>query len=627
MAERHYFRASRCPRCMQDQRYVIGFRIQSATGSTAIGTMQLENSCRGIVWNGELDDRHAQLLCCPRSLGVVVGPDDQCASAQIAQVELVFLRAVRGIQRRACGGARHRQESGRQFWSVRQDDGDAVVAADAQGAEPLDDASDVRPQKFVGERRPARRSQGDVFTAAGSQEIGECAQKSIDDRCEGLGVCSPRVTSRRSAHMERDLPRRDIDPPVDQPTSILRVAWIMSRFPRLTETFVLYEILAAEALGLSVDVYPLLRERARVVHPEAEELLGRVRYTPFMSRRIIASQMYWLVRAPRRYLGALWAVVRGTWGSANFFLGGLATFPKVAHMARGMRANSVEHVHCHFANHPALAGFVIQRLTGITYSFTTHGSDVYVDRHMLRRKVAEAAFVVAVSDYVRRLILDECEGAFHDKVRVVHCGVDMDVFVPDDDRVVSADLSILCVATLSPWKGQEQLIEACRLLTERGVQIRCLLVGGAGDREALQRRIVDAGVADRVQITHWKTRPEVARLIRGADVVVAPSVQMPDGKQEGIPVTLMEAMASGTPVVASRLGGIPELIEHEQTGLLVAPADPAGLAEALERLHASPELRRRLAEAGRARVLRDFELRSNAAEVVGQIKAVARRGS
>lgn len=427
--------------------------------------------------------------------------------------------------------------------------------------------------------------------------------------------------------MERDLPLHDLDPAEARPTSKLRVAWIMSRFPRLTETFVLYEILAAETLGLSVDVYPLLRERARVIHPEAQDLLGRVRYTPFLSWRIIASQLYWLARAPRRYLGAVWAVVRGTWGSANFLFGGLSAFPKVAHMARAMQADGVEHVHCHFANHPALAGFVIQRLTGITYSFTAHGSDIYVDRHMLKRKVAEAAFVIAVSEHGRRVILDECGAAFHDKVRVVHCGVDAEVFVPDVDRAQSAELSILCVATLSPWKGQVQLIEACRLLTERGVRFRCLLVGGAGDRDALQRRIVDAGVADRVQIAHWKTRPEVARLIREADVVVAPSVPTSGGKQEGIPVSLMEAMASGTPVVASRLGGIPELVEHEQTGLLVTPGDPAGLAEALERLHASPELRRRLAEAGRARVLRDFELRSNAAEVVGQIRAVAQTGS
>jgi colanic acid/amylovoran biosynthesis glycosyltransferase len=457
-------------------------------------------------------------------------------------------------------------------------------------------------------------------------ERGECS-KSIDDRGERFGLRSTRVTSRRPIHMERELPLRDLDPAAAQSTSKLRVAWIMSRFPRLTETFVLYEILAAEALGLSVDVYPLLRERAKVVHPEAQEMLGRVQYKPFLSWGIIASQLYWLARAPRSYLGALWALVRGAWGSANFLIGGLATFPKVAHMARGMRANGVEHVHCHFANHPALAGFVIQRLTGITYSFTVHGSDIYVDRHMLSRKVAEAAFVIAVSEYARSLILEECGEAFQAKIRVVHCGVDVEVFVPNADRVMSADLSIVCVATLSPWKGQEQLIEACRLLTERGVEIRCLLVGGGGDRDALQRRIVDAGVADRVQIAHWKTRPEVARLIREADVVVAPSVPMRSGKQEGIPVTLMEAMASGIPVVASRLGGIPELISDEQTGLLVAPGDPAGLADALGRLQASPELRRRLAEAGRERVLRDFELRSNAAEVVRQIKAVAQKGS
>ncbi len=402
------------------------------------------------------------------------------------------------------------------------------------------------------------------------------------------------------------------------------MAWVMSRFPRLTETFVLYEILTAQSLGLTVDVYPLLRESARLTHPDVQTLMGRVRYTPFVSWSVIRSQLHWLRRAPGTYIGALWSIAKGTWGSVNFFFGALSTFPKVAHVARMMKEDGVAHVHCHFANHPALAGLVIHRLAKLPFSFTGHGSDIYVDRHMLKQKVAEAEFVIAISEYGRRCILEESGFEAEGKVYLVHTGVDTEVFRPPAEQQADpSELSILCVATLAPWKGQQQLIEACRLLAERGVPFRCALVGGAGNRDTLIKLISEAGLGVRVTLTGWKTRPEVAALMREAHVVVAPSVPT-GGKREGIPATLMEALASGAAVVASRVGGIPELIEDEVSGLVVPPGDPVLLAEALERLHVQPDLRRRLAENGRQRVERDYELSANTAKVVRYIRAAVR---
>jgi len=211
-----------------------------------------------------------------------------------------------------------------------------------------------------------------------------------------------------------------------------RVAYVMSRFPKLSETFVLYEILAVESRGVRVDVYPLLREEAAVMHKEAAEVVARARYEPFLSWPIVRSQAHFLRRRPRAYLGALWTVVTGTFGSLNFLVGALGIFPKTAHMARRMEADRVDHVHCHFASHPAVAGLIVHRLTGIPYSFTAHGSDLHVDRHMLCRKVAEASFVAAISEYNRGLILDECGDHFSDKVTVIHSGVDTSLFESSD---------------------------------------------------------------------------------------------------------------------------------------------------------------------------------------------------
>jgi colanic acid/amylovoran biosynthesis glycosyltransferase len=394
------------------------------------------------------------------------------------------------------------------------------------------------------------------------------------------------------------------------------VAYVMSRFPKITETFILGEILALERRGMRVEVYPLLRERARLVHPEAAAVADRAHYLPFASVAVLASQLHWLRRRPRAYLRALWDVAAGTRGSLNFFAGGLAIFPKVAHAARLMQGAGVVHVHCHFANHPAVAGLVVGRLTGLPYSFTAHGSDLHVDRTMLAEKVAEAAFVTTVSETNRRLIVAECGESFAGKVHVVRAGIDTGLFAPrrNGDRPAGT-LHVLCIGTLHEVKGQAQLVDACRLLVEHGVDVACRLVGDGPDRAMLERRIDEAGLDGRVVVLGARKRLEVAAELARADVLAAPSVPTRRGKREGIPVALMEAMSSGVAVVASDLSGIPELVEDGVTGLLVAPGDAVGLATALRTLHEDPELRRRLGRAGRERVLAEFDVEASAGEL------------
>jgi colanic acid/amylovoran biosynthesis glycosyltransferase len=404
----------------------------------------------------------------------------------------------------------------------------------------------------------------------------------------------------------------------------VKVAYVMSRFPKLTETFVLGEILAVEEQGLDVELFPLLRERAGVVHPEAQAFARRAHYQPFLSLAIARTQLHFLLREPRAYLGTLAALLRGTWGSRNYFLGALGIFPKVAHAARLMRAEGVDHVHCHFSNHPAAAGFVVHRLTGLPYSFTAHGFDLHVDRHMLCEKVAEAAFVVPISEYNRRLMVEECGSRAEEKAVVIHCGVDTDFFQPREKPPSEPPFSVVCVGTLHEVKGQGILVEACRLLVGEGIDLTCTLVGDGPDRAALTRAIAEAGLEARVELAGLLPRADVAARLRSAHTVVAPSVPTAEGKREGIPVVLMEAMASGVPVVASGLSGIPELVEDGVSGLLVPPGDPRALAQALRRLHGDPELRERLAGAGREKVVREFDVRANAAKLVRQILLHAR---
>lgn len=399
----------------------------------------------------------------------------------------------------------------------------------------------------------------------------------------------------------------------------LKIGYVTSRFPKLTETFVLFEILGLERSGAEVAFYPLMRERAAVVHPEAHAVVDRAHFLPFLSWPIFLSQLHFLRRRPRAYLGALGALVKGTFGSLNFFVGGIGIFPKVAHAARTMEAEGVEHVHCHFSNHPAAAGFVIHRLTGIPYSFTAQGSDLHVDRHMLREKVAEAAFVVTISAYNRDLILRECGPQWLEKVVVIHSGIETGFFEPSNNGRPRGRFNILCVGTLHEVKGQAYLIDACRSLSESGVDFTCRFVGEGKDRSMLERRIAAAGLEGRIRLLGQRARGEVLELLRSADVLVTPSVPTKQGKREGIPVVLMEALATGIPVVASDISGIPELVEDGRTGLLVPPRDSAALGHALLRLHGDEALRRQLGRAGRQKVEREFDAYANAGRLASEI--------
>jgi glycosyltransferase involved in cell wall biosynthesis len=415
----------------------------------------------------------------------------------------------------------------------------------------------------------------------------------------------------------------------------LTVAYVMSRFPKLTETFILAELVAMDRAGVRIELHPLLRQRGEPVQPAAEPWVARAHYLPFLSPAIVRSQWHFLRdRARRRrYLRAFFDMLRGTWRSPNFLLGGLGIFPKVVHAALAMVDEGVDHVHCHFANHPALAGFLIHRLTGIPYSFTAHGSDLHVDRTMLAPKVAEAAFVVTISRDNRRLIEETTGPRGAGKVEVIRCGVDPARFKPADridgvDQAVGGPLRIVAVGTLHEVKGQSHLVEACHLLAERGRSFTCRLIGDGPDRDDLAARIELHGLADRVVLAGRMTSDAVAAELAAADVLVTPSVPTRSGKREGIPVVLMEAMASGLPVVASRLSGIPELVTDGVDGLLVPPADAVALADALERLADDRALARRLGAAGRATVLRDYDVDRNARLLADRIRAgvAARRG-
>jgi colanic acid/amylovoran biosynthesis glycosyltransferase len=403
---------------------------------------------------------------------------------------------------------------------------------------------------------------------------------------------------------------------------MLKVAYIMSRFPKLTETFILYEMLAMQHRGTTVEVFPLLKERQDTSHPEARPFTERAHYQPFISFPILAAHWYFIRRKPIVYFRTLVEILRGTFGSANFFFGALGIFPKTVRFAMEMQKLNVQHVHAHFATHPALACLIIKRLTDIPYSFTVHGSDLHVERRMLRRKIEAASFAVAISAYNKSIMLRECGDGASNKIHVVHCGVDTEFWRPDSSRRrTSGGLQILCVASFEEVKGHTYLVAACKRLAEQGVDFTCHLVGEGPRRRHIEEQIAACQLTARFKLHGALPRPAVRELLAASDVFVLASVPTREGKREGIPVVLMEAMSCGLPVIASDLSGIPELVSNQVTGLLVPPGDDCLLAEALQTLEEQPELRIRMGRAGRERILSDFNLEKNALELLELFKS------
>lgn len=390
-----------------------------------------------------------------------------------------------------------------------------------------------------------------------------------------------------------------------------KVAYIVSAFPALSETFVLYEMIAMEKLGVRIELYPLRRLREKTSHPEAKSWTGRAHYHPFLSLRILAAHWRFIRRNPVRYFKAWYEVLRGTFGSLNFFLGALAIFPKAGFFAQQMVEQGITHVHAHFANHPTVAALIIHRLTGIPFSFSARGTDIQVDRRMLKHKIEAAEFVVSVSLHNKRLMVAECGRGVEPKIEVVHGGVDIER-LKARPKISAGPFRILCVARFEEVKGHAYLIEACERLRRRGICFECRLIGAGPLASAIRKQIRAANLAGEVRLLGERAYPDVLMELSQADVVVLPTAPTSNGKREGIPNVLKEAMACGLPVVASAVGGIPELVTHE-TGILVPARDPEALALALERLSKNVTLRRTLGLAGREQVVRSFNLKVSTA--------------
>jgi len=397
-----------------------------------------------------------------------------------------------------------------------------------------------------------------------------------------------------------------------------RVAYVLKRFPRLSETFVLNEILELERQGVEVEIFSLLKPPEEPRHEMLAGVRAPVTYLP--RGRALET---WRVQTDAEDAAVADLLDEGRLPFPELLQGkapGDAAQICLKAMTLAMLAASrqVDHMHAHFGTDATTTALLASRLSGIPFSYTAHARDIYhtylgreADDAIRRRKIAEAAAVVTVSDYNRAYLSRLAAPGTADHIHRIYNGINLDRFAyKADDRAVDV---FVCVGRLIEKKGFRHLVEACRLLLDSGRKFRCVIVGEGPEREALEAQIRESGLEEHISLIGPRRQEDLLGLMTMGTAMVLPCVVSESGDRDGLPTVLLEALAVGLPAISTTVAGIPEIITDGQTGLLVPPADPPRLAEAMGTLLDQPDLRQRLAEAGRRKAEWDFDLRVSVA--------------
>ncbi len=391
--------------------------------------------------------------------------------------------------------------------------------------------------------------------------------------------------------------------------SARRLGILVKRYPKLSETFILGEILGLERMGFELRIYSLCRPSDRTTHPRCAEVRAPLRYGPeglWQALRVtVPSHLVLLGSRPWAYLRAALGVLRERSRRAQF---GQAVW-----LARRMMQDKVSHLHAHFVSEPGAVAELAHRLSGIPFSLSAHAKDIYLSHETdLARRLGAARFTVTCTGYNLRHLKSIAPP--HALVCRMYHGVELErrrVPEPRSERGTGHPALILAVGRLREKKGFHVLIEACELLRRRGLRFRCEIVGYGPQRDRLEEMVAHRGLRDHVVLRGKLDHERVLALYREASLFALPCIIAPDGDRDGIPNVILEALTMGVPVVSTWISGIPEAVRDRQTGLLVEPGRAGALADAMQRLLRDPELCRRLAQTGREDVRARFSNRIN----------------
>lgn len=389
-----------------------------------------------------------------------------------------------------------------------------------------------------------------------------------------------------------------------------RVLFVMGEWPNPSETFLRREMAALAKLGLNFEILATKRNRgAQLNTQEAEWFSERTLFIPAMfSPEAVAGEAIALSTGP-----LLHAELVGQLTEERGFASTIPLrLPGVVWASRKVSGRGFTRVHAQFASMPAALGYALARWTELPFSFSCHARDIYTARAGFERLVNEAQFVVTCTEFNRKHLVQTFPSA-EPKIHRVYHGVEIPQ-TPVTKARAEVPL-LLAVGRLVEKKGFANLVSACKILGRRGVKYRCEILGDGPLRGDIEGFINALGPVE-VAVRGWCSEDEVKTKMREAACLVAPSVIARDGDRDGIPNVVLEAMATGTPVVAGAVSGMPEAVVDGRTGLLVDAEDATVLAGAIGRVLADPELGRKLASEALTLVREKFDPETNAKQLM-----------
>ena len=392
----------------------------------------------------------------------------------------------------------------------------------------------------------------------------------------------------------------------------MKIGYLTGQYPRATDTFIQREIFSLRSLGLAVQTFSVRK-------PSLEQLVGEEQKSEFnQTEYLLPPQLIALIAAHLTlFFTQFSSYIRGiklAWATRQPGLKGIVFqlfyFAEAGYLASKMRSQKVQHLHNHIADSSCTVAMLASELSGISFSFTIHGPYIFFEpyRWTLDEKIQRALFVACISNFCRSQCMLFSPPEIWSKLHIIHCGVEPDMFAPRFHE--GRGKNLLYVGRLAAAKGLPILFDAiARLAPTSPEPLALTIVGDGVDRSALEQMSQELGIADNLEFVGYKSQSEVRSLLMKADIFVLPSFA------EGVPVSLMEAMAAGLPVVSTRIAGISELVEDGHSGYLVPPGDVQQLADKIEKLYLHPDLRQSFGQKGRKFVQKNFDISSESARL------------
>ncbi len=384
----------------------------------------------------------------------------------------------------------------------------------------------------------------------------------------------------------------------------MRIAYLTGEYPRATDTFIQREVAALRDSGVHVQTFSVRKPSLdETIGPEQRAERERTRFIlPCSVMTIIGSLGRLKFGSPLRYLRALRLAISVRQPGIKGFLYTLFYFIEAGVLAEAMRKDELTHLHNHFGDSSCTVAMLAAELGGFTFSFSLHGPGIFFEpyRWRLDEKFKRALFASNISHFCRSQAMIFCPPEKWDRLHIIHCGVDPDLF----KRVEHATggTRLLTVGRMASVKGIPILLDAIKHLHAAHPDLKLTIVGDGPERKAFEQYAKAIGIESRVNFVGYQSQAEVRDRLNETDLFVLPSFA------EGVPVVLMEAMAAGVPVVTTRIAGVAELVDNGISGRLVPPGDGETLAQAIDDLLNDPDKRNAFGRAGRAKVAAEFNI-------------------